>query len=280
MKKIIIILFLLLVGNLFAESKITIAPYLSYASYEGNVINNDTLVGFYSLFDWKDYSLEFSAESKNLKYTNGSSLKQRNYIASYKTYLKSNMRLNTLVHYVLNNDNASNGTTSFLVGINYKTKNKITYTLQSAYSLYNTQALANKYLQIKPSVGYIYGHKDSNYGQLFPKISFYYIMPFSPNAALDTSYFSTEIDLVHVKNAFRTKGSIWFGKQINALRDNGFTIYNLKQIHTSGFTLSSRYKLNKDTGLTLSYSNEYYNMIGNSKQLFYNRLLFVADFNY
>ena len=296
MKNIILFLFLLLNVNLLAESKVTFVPYISYANYDGSTsdtnstdtnstiqsngpIKNDAIIGLYSLIDDGYQSIEFSVELKYLKYTSGEELTQINLATSYKKYLLKNLKLNTLLHYISNNI-ASNGATIALVGLDYISENDFTLGIESAYSSYGSNSLADKILQIKPSASFAYGHKNSDWGVIYPGISMYYIKPYSQNTSLNNSYFSTELDLTHKKGSFTTKLQYWFGEQLYAVRDDGFTIYNLNEVHNSGTALSMHYKVDNSLGIKTSYISEYYTRIGSTSEEYMDRLLFVADFSF
>ena len=305
MNKIVLFLFLIfnINLNLFAESTVTIVPYISSANYDINsvadanatdtntttdtnssinsrgAIKSDILIGLYSIIDDNYQTIEFSLELKKLTYQNNDKLTQINLASSYKKYLTKNFKLNTLLHYISNNIE-SDGTTIALVGVNYIKSSRLKLNLQAAYSIYNSESLANKILQIKPTASFTYGHKNSNWGILYPEISLYYIKPYSENVTLDSSYYSTELSLTHVKESFRTKLSYWVGKQLYAVRDNGFTIYNLNEIHNSGTSLSFQYKIDNSLGIKASYTSEYYTRIGSTDEEYMDRILFLANFSF
>jgi len=282
-KKIVLFLFLSL--SIFADSKIAVAPYLGFASYDSNTSDKDTLIGMYSIMIEDTYSIEFSIESRTLTYTDTTKLKQINLATSYKAKLKNNIKLNTLFHYISSNQDQSDGTIITLFGAEKKYKNNLELGLQASASFYNLDSLAKKIFQIKPTIEFDYGHKSSKWGALHPKISFYYIKPSAENVTtLENSYFSTELELTHINSTFINKASIWFGEQLYAVRDNGFTIYNLNELHTKGWSISSRYKIDNNLGAKLSYTNENYQTFSaatlGTKEEKMSRILLVADFSF
>ncbi len=280
-----IILFLLLSLSVFADSRITIVPYLGSGSYNSSLTDKDTLIGLYSIMKEDTHSVELSIESKNMNYADGSKLNQINLTGSYKTTLDKSINVNTLLHYISNNQE-SDGTLITLLEAENTYKKNLVLGVQVAYSFYNENTLAKNMLQIKPSIKFNYGRRDSKWGTIHPKISFYYIKPLSTNKTLESSYFSTELGFTHAKGSFISTASIWFGEQVYAVRDNGFTIYNLNELHNSGYRLSSRYSINKDLGVKLSYSNEDYKTFNlttdtlGSEEESINRILLVADFSF
>jgi len=281
MKKIV--LFVLFTLSIFADSKITVVPYVGFGSYSSDVTKDDVLIGLYSIMKEKGYTVEFALESKNQNYTDGSKLNQVNIVASYKTYIENNVKINGLLHYISNNA-PSNGGIIALIDANKAFKKKFTLGLQVAYSIYNANTLAKNMLQIKPSIKFKYGNEGSKWGTITPRLSFYYLDPGSSSAGLADNYFSYDFALTHVKGNFISSASIWFGEQLYAVRDNGFTVYNLNELHTSGFLLSSRYQAAKDIGVKLSYTSEDYNtytagVLGVSGETL-NRVLLIADFTF
>lgn len=282
MKKVV--LFLLFSLSLFADSKITVVPYVGFGSYSSNISEDDVLIGLYTFIKEKDYSVEFSVESKNQNYTDGTKLNQVNLVGAYKTYLSSTVKINGLFHYISNNA-ASNGTAIALIDVDKTFKKKFTLGIQVIYSIYNADTLAKNMLQIKPTLKFKYGHNRSKWGSIVPRISFYYLNPGSKNVSLENNYFSSEFALTHTKGAFISTASVWFGEQLYAVRDNGFTVYNLNELHTSGFLLSSRYKASKDIGVKISYSSEDYKTYSSAGALgaaseSIERILLIADFSF
>lgn len=281
MKKIILFLFIGI--SIFADSKIHIVPYTATGSYNSNISASDSIVGLYTMIQKETYSIELSVESKKQKYNDGSNLNQINSVFSYKTKNSNNLKYNTLVHYIANNADSDEAIIT-LVGMD-KTYNKnLILGLDVAYSFYNTNTLTKNVLQLRPSLKFKYGRSDSKWGILYPRISFYYIKPINPNANLKNSYFSTEIGITHAKNSYITSASMWFGEQLYALRDNGFTIYNLNELHTKGFLVSTSYKIYKYVNLKISYSNEEYttyvgDVLGTEEESI-NRVLLIADYTF
>ncbi len=293
MKNLSALFIVLCTTSLLAQSKNIFVPYLSYASYgsssaaDANAtnINNkkDRIVGIYSLFDAGDHSFEFAIESKKLSYTKQNQTKilnQTNYIASYKSYLKNNLRLNTVIHYIKSSFSQDNGMIASVIGLNYVSGKKVNLGVEMAYSIYNANKKAPKVFQTKAYLSYPYGRKDSAWGMIFPKITFYYIKPLSSNIPLKDSYFSTEFKLIHLKNHFTSAISYWAGKQVYAIRDDGFTLYNLDNIHESGFSVSSRYTWSEAIGFKTSYENEYYKPLGSKQNQYMHRYIFLVDFNF
>ena len=289
MKKSLILIVLLFNVLLVAKAKIMLVPYQSSSTYN-NTPSGDTnaseplskdhkTTGLYYLFKDTTYSIELAVEKKSLNYSN-ENISQTNFVSSYKTYLYKNVKLNTLFNYASKSRSQSNTIKVPLIGLTYITHSNLNIGLETAYSIYDSKALSSNVLQLKPSIGFAYGHKDSAWGMLFPKVSLYYIMPMSSTSSLEKNYISTEFQLIHRNGLFISKVSYWAGKQFYAIRDNGFTIYDLNEIHTSGSSISTRYKYNKMLGLKASYSTEYYKTFGTTKEEYMNKVSFVADFTF
>ena len=289
MKKIVLVLLLsitLLSITLFADTKITIVPYISSATYDSNLTDKDILSGIYTHIKNDAQTLEFSIESKKLTYTNTSNidkLNQLDFTIAYATPIDNEINIYTLLHYI-SNDAKSNKAKIFLLDITKKYNNNMNLNLELAYSFYNQNTLAQRIIQVKPSLKLKYGHINSKWGVLHPKISFYYIEPSGENITLQKSYFSSEFALTHIKGSFVTSMNIWFGEQINAVRDRGFSVYNLDELHTHGYLISSRYKYSNDLGLKLSYTGETYKtytsaVLGTSDEI-QKRILLIADFTF
>lgn len=288
MKKSITLIILIFNLSLFAQSKIMLVPYQSYATYNSQssdtnvsdpLNNGDLTSGLYFIAYDSTYSFELALEDKSIDYAN-TKINQINLVSSYKTYISDNVKVNTLIHYASNSRSQSNTIYVPLVALTYISHSNLNVGLETAYSMYDSQALSSKVLQLKPSISFAYGRKDSAWGMLFPKISMYHIIPISPNSSLKSNYVSTEFELVHKNGLFTSKVSYWAGEQLYAVRDNGFIIYDINEIHTSGASISSRYKFNKMLGLKASYNTEYYNTFGSTKEEYMQKISFVADFTF
>lgn len=289
MKKSLILIVLLFNVLLSAQSQVMLVPYQSISTYNNTssgdanasepLSKDDKTIGLYYLFNDTTYTVELALEKKSLNYSD-KKISQTNFVSSYKTYLSKNIKINTLLQYASNSRSQSDTIYAPLLGLTYITHSNLHIGLEAAYSMYDSKALSSKVLQLKPSIDFAYGHKDSAWGMLYPKISLYYIKPISPNSSLEKNYISTEFEVIHKNGLFTSKVSYWIGKQLYAIRDNGFTIYDLNEIHNRGALISTRYKFNTMLGLKASYNTEYYTTFGTTKEEYMDKISLIVDFTF
>ncbi len=285
MSKALFIFFVLggIVTTLVA-SNFTVVPYIALSQYKDKYKDDALLGGIYAKLTAQKRSYEFAYEnttinSKNNRFLND--IKKSDYTFLYSHFLNNNYKIKGGMHLVLSNNITGDDVQSYFTGIEYFQKKRFSLGFDLYYSFYAQSTLGKEVLQFKPYYGFSFGDYRSAMGTFFTKLSYYHIYFMQKNkATLSRSYLSYEIEVNHHKNNFFTKFKAWTGKQVYAVRDNGFTLYNLYEKHKGGWSLSSKYAFNDHLGIRASYINEVYSNIGTSSLSYTDTYLLSGEYSF
>ena len=268
-------LFLSFCVSLFASD--VIYPFVAYSSYTSSFKTHDVLSGVYGSFSNADDTFYFGYEYKDTKAssdtntsdtnttniadtntTNNSSYnsKQHDFIVRYTKQLSTHVALDVAGHISLSTLAQTDLNQIYLIGLSYTKKERFSFGVDLSYSLYNNYSLADDLYQVSPYFGLWYGDRFSRMGKVQMKLTYNYINPSNTNVALAATYNNFEIALKQVGEHFINIFAYSFGKNINIVKDKGFTVYMNNEIHNQGMILSSALILSADAQLKLSYIME------------------------
>ncbi len=218
--------------------------YGGYSFYDKSIKDSAYYAGMYSSFVQKEHKLELAYEFLEVDFFNENPLLQHDLIAVYSNYLNKNWMIKAGIHYILMDKSQV-----YITGLKYFEG----YAFEMGIDLYFSNlpqfSAANSALQLEPYLGFSFGEYYSNFGSFYLKIIYDYIaLNNIKTSLLDTSYNSGAIDLSHFKGDLATSLHLWIGKQVYGVRNEGFTVYNLDELHTSGLSLSMGYLLTSNLG--------------------------------
>ena len=278
-KNIILVLFLLSSVNLYAVQTVLI-PFIGSASYEDQTKEADFQFGIYANIKDNKNTYELVFEHKNISYvTNTSNTNQNDFTLLYTYDTTQSLIFRGAIHHIFSNLKKDNNTFIALVGVE-KLKNKYRYGINLSQSKYNDDSLTNYVHQISPYFGINFGEQNSLMGNFYAKITYDSIYPNGKNQNLNDSYNSLTASFTQYKGKMENTFRYWFGEQLYSVRDNAMTVYNLDDIHSGGFLLSSKYKFTQKYVGQFSYINEDFKSFGATTDSNMNRFLFSVTFNY
>lgn len=281
--KIVISFLLLAFTNLLAMD-VTLVPYAADSKYEGISKDSSSITGLYSKFSTPNYSVELNYENMNLEDINSSvdKIKQTDLVARYSQLLSDYYKLNAGAHFIKSDNNESHDAKVYFLGVKYFKKNRFDVALDIVYSTYDNNATADDVRQIRLSTGKTFGNYKSKMGKFIAKVGarMIYLKYTDSNSTLDSRNSSYDLSLTQFKGAFINKISWWSGDQLYAVRDRGFSVYNLDELHETGITLSSRYSITKDMGLMLSYTKENFIDLELDEEDSMERILLSFDYTF
>ncbi len=284
MKKTLFLFFVLgsIVSNLLA-SNFTVVPYVAIANYKDKYKDDALLGGVYAKLSMHSRAYEFAYENTSINSVNSQikSIKKSDYTFLYSYSFNNNYKVKGGIHLVISNNTTDDDVQSYFTSFEYFQKNRFSLGLDAYYSFYSQSELGREVLQLKPYYGFKFGDYSSTMGTFFTKFSYYHIYFMEKiKATLSRSYLSYEVEINHHKNNFYTKFKAWTGKQVYAVRDNGFTVYNLYEKHKGGWSLSSKYAFNDKLGLRASYINEVYSNIGTTSLSYTDTYLLSGEYSF
>ncbi len=271
-----------IVSNLLAANFVVV-PYVALMDYKDTYKSDALLGGVYAKYSTptKDYEFAYENTTINSKSTTLQDIKKSDYSFLYSHTLNNNYKVRGGIHLVISNNTTGDDVQSYFGGIEYFQKQHFSLGFDAYYSLYAQSELGKEVLQLKPYYGFKFGEYGSTMGAFSAKLSYYHIYFMQKSkATLNRSYLSYEVEINHHKGDFYTKLKAWTGKQVYAIRDNGFTLYNLYEKHKGGWSLSSKYALNDRLGLRASYINEVYSNIGTSSLSYTNTYLLSGEYSF
>ncbi len=278
-KNIILVLFLLSSVNLYAVQTVLI-PFIGSASYEDQTKEADFQFGIYANIKDNKNTYELVFEHKNISYvTDTSNTNQNDFTFLYTYDTTQSLIFRGAIHHIFSNLKKDNNTFIALVGVE-KLKNKYRYGINISQSKYNDDSLTNYVHQISPYFGINFGEQNSLMGNFYAKITYDSIYPNGKNQNLNDSYNSLTASFTQYKGKMENTFRYWFGEQLYSVRDNAMTVYNLDDIHSGGFLLSSKYKFTQKYVGQFSYINEDFKSFGATTDSNMNRFLFSVTFNY
>jgi len=235
--------------------EITLAPYMTQAKYKNSSKDSSSTNGLYTKYKAKNYAIALSYEQTSLDYnTTDEELNQKDITLSYTQRISNNYNLKTAYHQISSSSDNNISADIYFLGLEYYKKNRFSVGADFAYSAYDTK---NTY-QIRTFAGISFGDYKSKMGKFLIKTDARMIYPQSEdtNNTLDSYYPSIGITIKQYKGDFVNTINGWMGERIYSVEDNGFTVYNLNELHSSGLYISSRYAITKTLGLQFSYTNE------------------------
>jgi len=280
--KILISLLLFTITHLFAAD-ITLVPYLVKSSYDGVSKDSSMIGGVYSKYKTADYTVELSYENMKLDYNSTSTLKtikQDDFTVAYSQLLSSTKKIKGTVHYILSNNTQSDKAKVYYMDFQHFKKNRFNVGLEIAYSRYDTSAIADDIRQARLYYGSSFGDYKSTMGKFIATIGVTLISPkyTDSNSSLESSYSSYDLSLTQYKGKFINKLSWWAGDQLYAVKDSAFTVYNLNELHDTGLSLSTRYSLNSNSGVSLSYLRDSFLDLDVNKKDTMERIMLSFDY--
>ncbi|MEA2100641.1 MAG: hypothetical protein U9P72_10990 [Campylobacterota bacterium] len=278
--KIIITFLLLTLTNLIALD-ITLIPYMAHTSYQDSSKQNSSINGFYTNFKEPSYSVELNYENKSLDYNSSDKkLKQTDYTVAYSYLIDDNYRLKTAYHQLSSNAEKSSKAKIYFAGLQYFKKNRFDLGVDISYSSYDKTALATDIYQAKPYFGITFGDYKSTMGKYVVKINtnLFYPKGGDSNSTYVNNSSSYSISIKQFKGDFHNMISAYKGEELFAVKDNGFSVNNQNELYTTGYTISTRYTIDEDMGLKLSYTNEIFRDIDIEIESKLQRYLVLFDY--
>ena len=278
-KNIIIALFLLVSVNLFAKQTLLV-PVIGFSTYSNSSKKSELQIGIYTNIIKEDSIYEIAYEHKNTTYSTTQSDTNQNDFTFLYTYKKSSsLKYRGAIHYIFSSIKKDNNSFITLLGIE-KANKKIVYGINASLSQYTNDSLTNYAYQLNPYFGIYYGEVNSFMGNFFTKISYDSIYLDGSNQNLDEVYKSFTINITQNKGKFINTLRYWTGEQLYAVKDNALTVYNLSDVYSGGFLLSTKYKFSKKYIVQLSYINEDFKTYGTDTESSINKYLISTTFNY
>ncbi len=220
----------------------------------------------------KEHVTEFSADYLTIKYRNTNfKLRQYDFTLSYTNYSLSNYKLRGGLHYIINNDDATDnavtvfGELLYYVPLSWNAglEAYVTYYPDHPYnSGFGTDKGIYVY-QLNPKVG-AYVKENMGTGSLYLELKPYFIRV-SRDVGWDKNHFSVEFTATYSYQKWVLSGFGYIGTQLFPVRYGGFVVYNFAEKRTSGYGLSAKYIFHPKASVSLTLFQDNFKYPGEDK---------------
>lgn len=201
------------------------------------------------------HSFEIDIDHSQINYKTGSDLKQWDYTGVY-SYYRAFWKYRAGIHYIDSTDDWSNKAITLFAGIEYLPGGKWTMGIDGYFTNYDNQTPHLRVTQFSPKIGW-YLMKNRASGIYAQAYGHYIRLGKVTYLGLNQrGYLSYEGSLIYYYNQFSIKGFGWMGKQVFAVRNGGFVVYNLSEEHHGGFGGSVSYNFTNGLNISLKSAVE------------------------
>lgn len=242
-----------------AEQKVRVhaAPYFGTVDYgSASVRSHAQLGGIYTYLDFgHDHSLEAEFGYSRIHYRSGFVLDQQDYTLVYTNLSIPNWKFRVGTHFLTSADDPyTDGGWAAIAGAHYYIPDQWDAGVDFYFSRYDDYVPDVNVVQLTPHVGInLWKHKDFT---LRSDVRWYYIKRDEHVDVGDTGLHSVEGKLSVLTKPVSLAVFGWVGEQTFALRNEGFTLYNLPDRHTGGFGGEVQLRLWGDATLKLKVCRE------------------------
>jgi len=256
------IIFLGLMVSLMLHAESNMMVYGGSLDYSDSSKDDGWFAGAYFKQSWSANSLELAYDRTEISYVdaNVSNLKQNDFTVIWTHYLGDNYLTRFGGHYIDSNDDPSDEGFSVYAGLKYFDGYFFDAGVDLYYSNYTnyvSEDLMTKGLdviQIEPSVGFSFGDYSGSIGSFYTKIYYDYIRPDNDGfSRLRNDYHSAGLLLTNFNGKWTTVLGGWIGKQVFAVRKEGFVVYNLSEEYKGGAEISVHYAFSGQLGIKVQY---------------------------
>ncbi len=194
----------------------------------------------------KEHVAELAVDYLRISYRNTDfKLRQYDFTLSYTNYSLKNIKLRGGLHYISNNDDATDKGMTFFGELLYYVPMKwnagleayVTYYPDHPYNLGTAKGIY--VYQLNPKVG---GYLTRNVGEgsLYFELKPYFIRV-SRDVGWDKNFYSVELSATYSYKELSITAFGYGGNQLFPVKHGGFVVYNFAEKRTSGYGLSVRY---------------------------------------
>ncbi len=251
-------------------------PFAGYISYGDKSVKDK---GFYGGIHLNGKTLDQQVDIQysylKLDYQdNTPALGQNDFSLVYSNFGKENYIFKGGVHYIDSDDYLTDEGLIFFGGVKYYKIYDFDVGIEGYYSTYRNFSPTLNVWQLTPSVGkYLHTQR---LGDFYLNLQYFYITfkesriietvnnnkygvtrhTIKSVADYDNNNHSVQFSLTNYYGKFTTTGYVWGGKQAYAVRDGGFTVYNLAEVHKGGGGFIINYQLKNSFGISFNVAYE------------------------
>jgi hypothetical protein len=235
----------------------TVAPYYAYLDYGHDSIKSyGDIWGIYGLLSAVN-SLEADYEYTDLQFRDGLRLNQHDCSAVYSYLEVPDLKLRLGGHAIANNDPFSNGAWIVLAGAHVYQTDRWDVGADAYFTRYDGQPANKSITQIVPHLGIRQPVNECL--SLRADLRGYYITTDREVWSTDKEdFYSLEARVGLDRDDWGLGLFGWTGEQVFAVRQDGFIVFNLNELHTGGYGGELRCHVTPRSQATLRLADEYF----------------------
>ena len=255
-----------------AEDKfrMDVVPYYGFVDYaNGSVKKDGHLAGAYTYLGYGlKHLFEGEIDYSRIDYDDDADfrLEQWDYSLVYTNFAIPNWKIRLGAHYVNSNDAQTDGSLIAITGAHYYVYGKWDGGLDFYMTQYDNFSPDMNAFQLTPHFGINFWQSEDK--ALRSDTRLYYINLTDDVGLGDTEFYSLEEKVSLYAGPWSFGVFFWFGKQTFAVRNDGFTVYNLSEEHTSGYGGEIKFAFTRTarSGLTVRVAQENFEDFGSSQE--------------
>lgn len=265
--------------NAPTSTSISVMPYYAYVNYDHSAIKSSgNLFGAYGYYGIGSQAFDGEVDHFDLNRKTIPNLNQWDLSAAYANFAIPHWRLRLAGHYIISDDHLTDNGWTLTPSVHYYAPNaKWDAGLEGAYSRYSHYTPALDVLQLTPGFGFVI--KQTRDMTLRDDVKGYYIHV-GENIDTQRNLLSIEDNLSFFWRKWTFSANGWIGKQVFAVRSEGFVVYNLNEEHKYGFGGAVSYNINQHISVNGRYTLEHYRELGASNDSDMNIFLAGATIHF
>jgi len=243
-------------ARLHRDLSIAVITYGGYIDYGSRAVKrNDRFAGAYAYLGLgMKHSVEAEVDYTRITYRSGFDLEQWDYTLIYSNYSIPNWRIRLGGHYTRDDADFTDDSYTTISGLHYYVINKLDAGLDFYYSRYSDYDPDLSVYQFSPHIG-------GNFWQnqhltLRGDLTGHYIYLDEKVGLGERAFHSVEARLSLIGRRWSCGVFGWRGEQALAVRNDGLTVYNLPERHTSGYGGDVKLRLTDHVALTFRTARE------------------------
>jgi hypothetical protein len=235
-----------------------VTPYVGYIDYHNSTVKKQAytsgVYGFAGL--GPEHLVEGEADYINREDRYIPDLRQWDYTLVYSNFSIPGWKFRLGGHYIDNNDPPSDGAWVTITGAHYYVPGKWDAGLDAYYSRYDSFIPQLDVYQLSPHLALEFLRSGDHHFRNDLRV--HWIDLGEDVGVGRQQLLSVEDRIAFVWRQWTFGASGWTGQQTFAVRNDGFTVYNLAEKHRGGFGLDVSYALNNHVALTLRANREFF----------------------
>ncbi len=164
-------------------------------------------------------------------------------------------------HLITSDDTLTHGGSVFFIGFGAYEPYVWSTGLDLFFSRYDDYFVPLRVVQLSPVLTWSFGDPPRR-RYVYVELRGHLIVLGEEVGLEETTFLSAESAVSYIRDGWTFTASVWSGEQSFAVRQNGFTVFNLSEKHTGGYGVSARRVLNSRIAVTASVHNEQFRDFG------------------